>query len=356
MKAIQLLSLLLVSIIFSCRKQLPALPDSETPVFYVQLDNPSFQINLKAGMSGVTFDDEVQTIEGVKKYVGFLEKQDTNFRLNFFAGEVFRPMELTDFLSMTNISPISLNSAVLHTFALPSLTNSDFTSASFNIGSNTATEIYDFTQPGIYPIEFNASRNGLNFSTLNTVIIGYENPYTFELQGNINTSGPGILIEGEIISSQSIQRIEWTCGNNSQITSTNFVQFPTSNSANELTAKVTFNDGVTRTRTVGIGLENGPRIQDYVYQIEQATIPNFSHTFEIEMEVNGQTFSSRFATDFTQGLPTLNILKKSIYTDPVTKQSAYLIKAQGLIYLKNENNNQTYPLQIDMQIGLPVAF
>jgi hypothetical protein len=76
----------------------------------------------------------------------------------------------------------------------------------------------------------------------------------------------------------------------------------------------------------------------------------------LEFSINGQYYTSLSATEYSSGQPYLNITEKTLYTDPVTQEQAYLIKANGLVYVKNISTNQTIPLNLNMSFGLPIEF
>lgn len=349
----------LFSVGFGCRKQLPILPEGDSPVFYFKITSPELNLQLEAGINGVSYSDNTIISQLVKYYSGTLQKADTSFVMNFFAGEVYRNMKFEDFMALSSIDAISLSSPNLTTTNIDDLTQSSFDFANFIIDETNYPTSYNFTSPGIYAIGINASKNGQNANIQNLLVVGYDNPYKFELLGNINSSGPGIIIEGSVenlSSGQNIEKIEWTCGGNQQTTTINQVQFPPSNSSNLLVAKVFFTDGTIRQRTITLGLQNGLKIQDVVYLIESNSSVSFSQKFEAILSINNETYETRFVTEFPQGAPSLSITNKSIYTDPVTKEKANLIKANGLIYLKNSTTNVTYTVQLEMQIGLPLNF
>jgi hypothetical protein len=286
-----------------------------------------------------------------------LQKPDTVFRINFFAGEVFKALNATSFMGINEILPVSLSALTLAQISNSDLSSSQFDNFNFTINQSSSTETVVIQGPGIYTLGISAQRNGVDYNASSVAVIGYDNPYKFELVGNINTSGAGIILEGQIQHlTQNIEKIEWTCGSNTQTTTGTQVQFPTGGANNVLKAKVTFSDGVVRTRTVGLGLENAPQVQDVVYLLENSNDLSFSNKFEIILETNGQIYSTRTATEFTQGSPLLTISNKSFYSDPVTKEEALLIKANGLLYFKNVQNNETIPVQINLQIGLPISF
>jgi hypothetical protein len=341
----------------ACKKNLPELPNAEVPVFYSEMSSPSLNLNLRAGINGISFSEEISVDNQVKHYSGMLEKPDTLFRINFFAGEVFKAMNSESFMGITAVSPVSLSSQSLAQVASSDLLDSQFDISSFTVNQSDLTDAIDIQNPGIYTIGLAAQRDGMNFESSNVAVIGYDNPYKFELVGNINSSGPGVIIEGQIQnSSTNIEKIEWTCGSNAQTTTGTQVQFPPAGSNNLLVAKVTFEDGVERTRSIGLGLENAPKIEDIIYSLETYSTISFSSKIEVILETNNETYSSKFATDFTEGEPILNVINKSFYTDPVTKQEALLIHATGLLYLKNTQSNETIPVQINLQIGLPISF
>lgn len=341
----------------SCRKQLPPIPNADAPVFFCDLVGSTFNLNLKAGINGTVFSDQTVNLNQVKYYSGMLNKQDTTFRLNFFAGEVFKAMNAQDFVSNTTFFPLTMTTETIAQVNSNDWSNSNFDEVSFGINQNLGLATYDFTNPGVYQLEINAVRNNVEFYSNDFVVVGYDNPYKFELQGNVNTLGPGIILEGQILNAtSSIMKVEWTCGTNDQTTTGNFVQFPPAGSNNKLIAKVFFSDGTIRTRSIGLGFQNEPKIEDVVYLIETNSNVSFSNKFEIELVINGEIYKSRFATEFSQGQPSLQVEAISLYTDPVTKKQAYMLKTNGLCYFKNVQTNATIGIQLNMQIGLPITF
>lgn len=357
MKSKHLFLYALLIVVFACRKDLPQLPLSETPIFFTEMSGPVLNINLRAGLNHVSFSEETVVENQVKVYSGILQKTDTLFRVNFFPGEIFKTLNANEFMGITEFVPVSLTSNTLAQLMVSALTSSQFDNVNYTINQSEMTDAITIQSPGIYTIGVSAQRNGLNYESATVAVLGYENPYKFELLGNLNTGGPGIIIEGQIQNlSHTIEKIEWTCGSNTQTTTGTQVQFPTGGANNLLVAKITFEGGVVRTRTVGLGLENAPKIEDVVYLLENSSDMSFSNKIEIILETNGQIYSTRFATDFAQGAPVLNILNKSFYTDPVTNQKAILVHASGLIYVKNEQNDEIIPVQMNIQIGLPISF
>ncbi len=342
----------------ACRKELPPIPDADAPVFYSNVSGTGLNFNLKAGINNVHFSDEVNTLNQVKVYSGMLQNSDTLFRLNFFGGEVFQALNAESFQSTMSIVPVSMGDQPLATLNTEDWTNSLYDDVTCVINHSPDVTVFDFYEPGVFSVKVLAHRNGVAYEESNVVVLGYDNPYKFELQGTINASGPGIILEGKILNNESpIQKVEWTCGSNAQTTMGNtMVQFPPAGSSNVMTAKVFFTDGTTRIRTIGLGLQSEPKVEDVVYPLEVASIVNFSKKFELIMEVNGQTYHSRPVTEFSQGNPTLHVSSIKIYRDPVTKAEAYLLKASGLVYVKNMTTQEVLPLQLDLQIGLPKSF
>lgn len=348
---------LLLGVLASCRKELPKFPNTEVPVFFFQFDGAGLNVNLQAGVNTAQYSDEVLVENLVKIYTGTVYKADTSITFKFYAGEVFRNMTLQEFMAITNTLQVSLASDSILAFDMVALNQSQFDNANFSSNGVNVQQELNFSTPGKYQIGIAAFRNGFDVELNNTTVIGYDNPYLFELQGNVNSSGPGIILEGSILNnSENIERIDWICGTNTQTTSTPSIQFPPAGSGNILTAIVYFSDGTTRTRSIALGFQNAPKIEDYVYAMEQSSNTSFSKKFVLEFNFNGQFYTSLFATDFTAGQPFLNIEDKTVYTDPVTSEKSYLIKANGLVYMKNMTTNETFPLNLNMSFGLPIEF
>lgn len=356
-KVIQYSFFILLGILAACRKELPNLPDAETPVFFFQANGGGLDINMQAGINNMEYTDELINQNAVSVYSGSVLNTDEIITFKFFAGEVFREMTQQEFMSLTSIIPISLNTPLVQQYEISSLTSSEFDNAFLWVDGGNPVTSFGFLNPGKYQMRITASRNGLDVDLTNTAIVGYTNPYKFELIGNINSSGPGIILEGSISNNtENITHIDWICGTNTQTTTVTSVQFPPAGSSNILTAIVHFSDGTTRTRNIALGFQNAPKIQDYVYDIEQNSVYSFSQKFVLEFIIDGQYYTSLSATEFSSGQPYLNITEKTLYTDPVTQEQAYLIKANGLVYVKNMTTNETIPLNLNMSFGLPIEF
>jgi hypothetical protein len=356
-KVIQYSIFTVLAILAACRKELPNLPDAEAPVFFFQASGDGLDINMQAGVNTAQYSDELIIQNAVPVYSGSVFNDDEMYTFKFFAGEVFRDMTAQEFLSLNSIVPISMNTPLVQLFEVSSLTSSEFDNASVTVDDGNPNSSFGFLNPGKYQMKISASRNGFDVELNNTTIVAYTNPYKFELIGNINSSGPGIILEGSISNNtENITRVDWICGTNTQTTTVPSVQFPPAGSGNILTAIVYFADGTTRTRSIALGFQNAPKIQDYVYDIEQNSVYSFSQKFVLEFIFNGQYYTSLSATEFSSGQPYLNISEKTLYTDPVTQEQAYLIKANGLVYVKNTSTNQTIPLNLNMSFGLPIEF
>jgi hypothetical protein len=356
-KVIKYSIFLLLGVLASCRKELPNLPDAEAPVFFFQATGGGLDIIMQAGVNTAQFSDELIVQNAVPVYSGSVFTDDEIYIFKFFAGEVFREMTAQEFFSLNSIVPISMDTPLVQLFEISSLTDSEFDNASVAVDGGNFNSSFGFLNPGKYQMRIAASRNGFDVDLTNTAIVGYTNPYKFELIGNINSSGPGTILEGSISNNtENITRVDWICGTNTQTTTVPSVQFPPAGSGNVLTAIVYFSDGTTRTRNIALGFQSAPKIEDYVYDMEQNSAYSFSQKFVLEFMLNGQYYTSLKATEFSAGNPVLNITERSMYTDPITQEKAYLIKANGLVYVKNTSTNQTIPLNLNMSFGLPIEF
>jgi hypothetical protein len=349
--------LILLLLAFSCRKELPALPDAVTPVFFVELSGGDIALNLRAGNNQVSFNDNETLLYGVKKYEAQFQSHDTTVKLTFYGGEVFSPLKLEYIENLSDFSLISVSSLLIGSIAESNLGGSTFSTVSFGITSGSNTNTFNFFSPGKYTLFCNAALDANSIELDNEVIMAYDNPYIFELRGTIIGSGPIAIIEGEILgNTSSIDRIDWSCGTNANTSSSTSVQFPPIGSANLMRATVYFADGTIRTRTIALGFENQPKIEDYTFMLEQNNAVSFSKKLVVEMSLNGQNYTSLLATDFTQGQPFLNITNLRSYTDPVTQRKSFLFTAQGLVYFKNTSTQETIPFTINLNFGLPFTF
>jgi hypothetical protein len=339
--------LVLLVLASSCRKELPQLPIADEPVFFLKTNSPDLSLNIEAGKQNVVFNDSVSPLLGVATYKAFFTKADTTIEIRFYGGEVFKDLSMDDVMNMTSIDLASLAFPVFDSIAFDSLTLSNFDQISF---SQT-----QFNTPGKYEISCSVGLNANEVQLSNSMVVGYDNPYVFELRGVVIGTGPTAILDAQILNnSTGIQRVDWVCGTHTSSTAALNVQFPPIGASNELSATVTFTDGTTRTRSIAMGFQNGPKLQDFVYTLEQYSLVSFTKRLVFDFNFNGAHYSSMYATNFTAGNPYINITNRAVYIDPVSQRKSFLFTANGLIYVRNSSTFQTIPINIDMQIGLPI--
>jgi hypothetical protein len=356
-KVIKYSILLVLGVLAACRKELPNFPDAESPVLFFQANGDGLDFRVDAGINGFAFNATSEQLFRGSLLKGIFTKPDSVLTLSFYAGDIFSELSLSDFENLNNFEFVSWNNMIIHGISEADMVNSIFTNISFSLSPNFGSSNQNFTNPGRYDLYLWATRDGIDNITLqNEVVIGYEHDYVFELQGEIVASS-GILITGQILNNTSpIQRVEWTCGNNSQTTSNQNVQFSNVGSANTLIAKVTFEDGTVRTRSIGVGLENGPVVQDYVYVLEANQPVTFNKKLVLNLQLNNSNYSSLGITDFPSGAPNLTVVEHTLYTDPVTQKKAYLFKVNGLVYVKDILSSEVKTIQVESIFGLPIDF
>lgn len=347
---------LFFGVLASCRKELPTLPTADSPVLFFESNGDGLNFRVDAGINDFAFNTVSEQLFGSSVLKGIFAKPDSSLSLSFYAGDIFRALTLSDFENLSNLEFVAWNNTIIHGISEADMVNSIFNNNSFSLSPNFGSSNQNFTNPGRYDLYLWANREGVEIILQNEVVIGYEHDYVFELQGEIVASS-GILITGQILNNTSpIQRVEWTCGNNNQTTTNQNVQFSNVGSANILTAKVTFEDGTVRTRSIGVGLENGPLIQDYVYILEANHPVLFNKKLVLNMEINGVNYSSMGITDFPLGAPNLTVVEHTLYTDPVTQKKAYLFKVNGLVYVKDILTSEVKTIQVESVFGLPIDF
>lgn len=350
-------ALMLIFFAFSCRKELPKLPDAELPVFFVEASGADIALNLRAGTHQVSFNDSETFLQSVKKYDAQFQMNNTSVRMSFFGGELFSVLQLEDIENLSDFTLLSMESSIIQTISASDLSASTFSTLAFGLSEGNNFNSLEFHEPGKYNLFCEATRNTASVELINEVIVAYDNPYVFELRGTVIGSGPAAILQGEILANTAnISQVDWSCGTNANSSPSTWVQFSPLGSANILNATVHFTDGTIRSRSVAIGLQDQPKIEDYTYIMEQNNSLSFSKKMVIELNWNGQTYTSLLATEFLQGQPFLNITETSHYLDPVTKRKSYLFKANGLVYLKNTTTQETIPFNLNLSFGLPFSF
>lgn len=346
------LILLVLFTSFACKKEkieMPVTTYSETPVFSVSGTIGGSSILFQAGTDGAYLENFNTIINGVNRYGGRMIQGDNYVEIALFDGN----LSLPDAAFPTNSTTISLS----QDFSLPllkviksSLSNQDLISElQFTVNGEAVGNELSISEPGIYEVCTNVSYfNGSSKEVCNEVIVGYRDLGAFNLKTTF--SGQNI-ITGEVISALPISSIDWYLNGVFQQTSIDFYQ-PLSTGLKELTAKVHFANGITRSHSVivdgTIALNYLQDLNSFKSGINDALYQDFKG--EISILKDGVLY------EHVGGSGNSNIIVTNYSYYGKSPNGVDIYKISGIVstQMKNMTTNEVVSSQFSVVFGLEI--
>jgi len=340
--------LLSVSLLHSCNKQLPEIPNSETPVFYVKGTLDGQTIEIDAGVNQYLMESSSWMWNGVDVFRGELMNGDNSFLIDLFNGNILTNSTHEELLQMNHFSCAFLPTS-FGNMSSAQLTNSNgIIESNWEVNGEQA-DLITFQSPGLYDLKFNVY-SPTELSISNRVIVGYNTQSIFRLSASYDNQ----LVYANINeNSVGIESVQWIYGNQSYTTSDLSVVFTQESGSKPLVAKVKFINGIERTRTILFGQNGYPYVEDYVYLIESTNQFFFDYKTELKMKIGGEIYTSIQTPQVTQ--TPIQIIEKVAYQDPITKQQALRLKLVITVKMKKMSNGEIVDGTFEASVGFPFA-
>lgn len=340
--------LLAVVLLQGCNKELPEIPNSETPVFYVKGTLDGQVVEIDAGDNEYLMESSSWMWNGVEVFRGELLNGDNSFLIDLFNGNILTNSTQQELMQMNHFACAFLPESIGN-ISVSQMVNSIGVGESIWELSGEQTDLVSFQAPGIYDLKF-TNYSPDEQSITNKVIVGYNSQCLFRLNAFYNNQ----LVYAQINeNSTSIESIQWTYGSQSYTNADTSVVFSQELGSKPLTAKVKFSNGVERTRTILFGQNGSPYVEDYAYLIESTIQNYFDYKAELKIRLGNETYTTMYASQPT-GTPIV-IAEKVAYQDPITNQQALRLKLVISVKMKKLSNGEIVDGNFEASVGFPFA-
>lgn len=337
--------MLLVVLLQACNKELPEIPNSDSPVFYAVGTIDNQQVEIDAGDNQYMMESNTWDWNGVSVFRGELSNSTNSFMIDLFNGNILRNSTQDDLLQMLQFACAYLPANV-GSISLNQLVNSNgIDNCNWEMNGMESDSI-TFQAPGIYTLQFHVYGTGETIT--NKVIVGYHTQSLFKLSVDFETELVFASINENL---SSIESVEWVYGSQSYTTTTPEVVFSQEFGTKALVAKVKFINGIERTRTILVGQNEFPNVEDYVYLIESANQHVFDYKTELKIRLGSETYTT-IQSSQTSEYP-VQIIEKSAYVDPITKQQALKLKLIITAKMKKMSSGEIVDADFEATIALP---
>lgn len=343
--------------LFSCKKkEIPELPESNDPIFKVEGTIDGQNIDLFAGEENAYMYTYTQKINGVNLFTGKLSDGSTEIEFGVFDGN----------LDLSPNSPIedifnSIQWAIDPTHPIAELNKNSFINAN-NISSIDwysdniflGTNYVTIDKPGRYNIcALVTFIDGSQSQLCNDIILGYEIHSNFTLHQNLFPNGDlNAWIE---VESGTISDIEWTIDNEEFNEEESNITTNINEESHQVTAKVTFTNGVVRTKSFLVdGSLGGNNIQDFsLFEITTENKQTVKRDFDALLVVKKNNIEYR--SDFIgNSSGVINASKIDYYGLNSDGKKVYKITASINCQLKNMNSGAIVPMIFDASFGIEI--
>lgn len=341
-----LLYIFLGLVLISCKKEIPALPEENSPIFKAEgiLDGEDFSIT--AGIDGAYMHTNSLTINGVDAKEGIIQGNSSSFKLLVFDGN---HDVISEGFEINEGDQIKFNSnppTFLATLDKSNLSNSSLIESVkwYADGIFIGTNLAYITEPGIYNIKAEVEfTNGSTAQVSNELIIGYRKNANASIKHIISPNGGVICWMDNPL--HNLERVEWRV-NGELLSETKQLQLDSIYSDwTNIEATCYFFNNVTRTKNITIKPSSpGMYIEDFT-PIEEQVNFNQDYKSEIEIELNGNLYTT---VDADNQNNTINI--ESIDYHGVNNDDEPIVKTRANITCSLLNNTSGETIEADFSI------
>jgi hypothetical protein len=343
------LSLMLI-VCFSCKKELPPLPDSPNPIFAASGMIDGQSITMQAGVEDFFTHSEEWLWNGVPVYRGSISNGTSFFQLDWYSGDVWKLAgDVQQILNQTHLSCVTTPIPLV--LSVSSCANElAFSSFMFQLNSGSMQQQVVFSEPGSWDVKCAALQsNGMESWLSNKVIIGYDSRSLFRL----HAEQTGNSIQTQISDfTQSIDSVKWTLGNFSTTTIGTTAQLPVNTGSHILHANVFFTNGIARNRQIALAIGEREDIADYVFGLEQAWHNLFDWKVGLTIRVGQEEYETHSVVQ--QQPVQITIQSKVLYTDPSTQKQVIKMDFDVMAKFRKISSGEEVHGEFAVSLALPI--
>jgi hypothetical protein len=339
----------LVVFLQACKKEEPLLPAENQPQFEIKGTLGGEDLAFTAGDENFELSVASQLLNAIPFYTGKISNQESSFELGVLQGNPDLESSLDHLINQVSTIPFAQKSMQpLFAISKDKFTNSSLIEsiAWYVDGAYKATNILNIFEPGKYEICAHVSFNDGTQKTLcNSITLGYNQNGDFK---TCYLMGSNSKLKAWISDSiGSIEKVEWY-KDDLKVSESAFMEIPLQ-SSHKITAKVTFTNGVVKTRNFVMDAENtGKYIEDFT-STKANTATKWDYKAIINLSHKGENYSSIVESSSPKYI---QINTVSFYGLSSTGKKVYKVVGNLSCDLKNLNTGEIIPLELELKFGI----
>jgi|GEM_PF-4554661 len=316
----------------SCKKELKPIP-STTPVFSVSGTLDGNPIQLDAGDGDTIMNAYQWQWNNVVTQTGMLGNKENYIKIELLSGDIDLSSINSQYISMMVVDGVYIPSGVFSTLNKSQLSNANsFQKLSWSYNGQNLADNLTIQEPGKYTLSADVVyNNGTSANVSNDIFVGYGSHQFFKLE----TAVQNHILTGTIFTDEAVDSVQWLIGTHSVSTAGKQVQFGLSDSSNKIQAKVFFQNGLSRLRSLVFDKDGQTNyLEDYVYLIE-SSLQNrlLDYKTKVEIGINGVIYKTEIVEDQLDNM--IVVSKKEQYIDQLTGKKAVKLTAKLHANFKN---------------------
>lgn len=344
----------IVFFLFSCKKEKIKLPESlsENPVFRISGNIGEEQINFIAGIDSSFVDTEIRVLNGIRQFVGQSIMGNSEFELAVSDGMIGLNPSIESIVS-TNLKMNNLFDQNWFELQQSSLTNSGIIqSVDFTVNGVESSSSLNIYSTGYHSICANVKfADGTVRTICNNLLLGYVDYAKFNITREVIG---GATLLSIVTDNDPIKSIKWYANQN-LIAESQTVQLDATIGLAIVRAEVTFQNGITRERTILVDMEQGTRNFDDISVYQTSGLEDFMNDFNLSMEY--RTSQNHYRSFTAPGYPsTIQINEFSLYKELSNGNKIYKVSVTINTNFVNLATNQKYPSQLKIVTALELPY
>jgi len=345
---------LITSSIISCKKDIiEDLPTANDPVFNTtgSIDGQSF--NLIAGEDNAFMHSFTEVVNGVNKFTGKLSDGEIEVELGVFDVNIDKAN--LDIISSINSSILGAtipNSPIVKFnkdafFNASVIDHVEWYANSIFIGTDSAS----ISMPGIYNVcSLVTFMDGSQESVCNDIIVGYKQNANYKLNHLLDNTGKAQLWVN--VQQGSLQNIEWSI-DGIVVSNDDHYIVELEDGGHIISSKVTFTNGVVKTKSIFIDSDISTKFIDDLSQFEMNPFNPILWDGKVQLIVRKNNMEYRSDYIGNQSL-SVNVLSFNHYGKNDHGNDVYKLNATITSNLKNTSSGAIVPVNFTTNFGIEI--
>jgi hypothetical protein len=336
-------------ILFSCKKEIIEIPESNSPVFSVTGTIGEEKINFIVGDDNSIFSYQNDEINSIKFFKGLLINDETQIELGFFNGQNESPsFNVNQFIANSNFKFAELPFEPIFELKKENLMNSTsikeikwYVNDSY-FGTNNLA-IYE---PGKYNIcakifYVNQSQTEI----CNELLLGFERKHEVKLDFNFENNNLNCWVDG---SNSEISSINWYL-DGEEISNSMILNTSLNEELHKITAEIKFSNGTKKVRNIAIDGSNLNRSINDFGTFESNCKLIWDYNLKLNVKINNQEYISNLLDNQIGSfeIDKIEFLGKDKNNIPV-----YVFKGNLKSKIKSKATNEILDVDLDISWGL----